>query len=61
MNLRKFANPEKNRISGYRVAQSISLILISVMVSLMFVACTKEKKEQPEIAVNVRIATAERR
>ena len=61
MNLRKFANPEKNRISGYRVAQSISLILISVMVSLMFVACTKEKKEQPEIAVNVRIATAEKK
>jgi membrane fusion protein (multidrug efflux system) len=61
MNLRKFANPEKNRISGCRVAQSISLILISVMVSLMFVACTKEKKEQPEIAVNVRIATAEKK
>jgi len=61
MNLRKFANPEKNRISGYRVAQSISLILISVMISLMFVACTKEKKEQPEIAVNVRIATAEKK
>jgi membrane fusion protein (multidrug efflux system) len=61
MNLRKFANPEKNRISGYRIMQSMSLILILVIVSLMFIACTKEKKEQPERAVNVQIATAEKK
>lgn len=61
MNLRKFANPEKNRISGYQIVQSISLILLLVMISLMFVACAKEKKEQPERAVNVRIATAEKK
>jgi len=61
MNFRKFANPEKNRISGYRVAQLLSLILILVMANLMLVACTKEKKEQPERAVNVRIATVEKK
>jgi len=61
MNFRKFANPEKNRISGYRVAQLLSLILILVMANLMLVSCTKEKKAQPERAVNVRIATAEKK
>jgi len=61
MNLRKFANPEKYRISGYRAKQSLGLIMILAMVSLMLVACTKEKKEQPERAVNVRIATVEKK
>ena len=61
MNLRRFANPEKNIISGYRAKQSLSLILILVMVSLILFACTKEKKEQPERAVNVQIATAEKK
>jgi RND family efflux transporter MFP subunit len=59
MNFRKFANPEKNRISGYRVAQLLSLILILVMANLMLVSCTKEKKAEPERLVNVRVWTAE--
>ena len=61
MNFRKFVNPEKNKISGYRARQSLSLIMILIMVCFMLVACTKEKKEQPERAVNVRIATAEKK
>jgi membrane fusion protein (multidrug efflux system) len=61
MNFRKFANPEKNRISGYRAMQSLSLILILLMANFVLVACTKEKKAQPERAVNVRIATAEKK
>jgi membrane fusion protein (multidrug efflux system) len=59
MNLRKFTNPEKNRISGYRVMQLLSLILILVMINIMLVACTKEKKEQPERIVNVEVWPAE--
>ena len=35
MNLRKFANPEKYRISGYWARQSLSLIMILIMVSFM--------------------------
>ena len=61
MNFRKFANPEKNRISGYRAMQSLSLILILLMANFVLVACTKEKKAQPERSVNVRIATAEKK
>ena len=61
MNFKKFANPEKNRISGYRAKQSLSLILLLVVVILMLVACTQEKKAQPERAINVQIATAEKK
>jgi len=61
MNFRKFANPGKYVISGYRVAQSISLILILAMVSFMLLSCSQEKKAQPEKAVNVRTATAEKK
>jgi len=61
MNLRKFANPEKYLIPGYRAVQSISLILILAMVSFILVGCSQEKKAQPERAVNVRIATAEKK
>lgn len=61
MNFRKFTNPEKYMIPGYRDAQSISLILILAMVSFILVGCSQEKKAQPERAVNVRIATAEKK
>jgi membrane fusion protein (multidrug efflux system) len=61
MNFRKFTNPEKYMIPGYRDAQSISLILILAMVSFILIGCSQEKKAQPERAVNVRIATAEKK
>ncbi len=61
MNFRKFTNPERYLIPGYRSAQSISLILILAMVSFILIGCSQEKKAQPERAVNVRIATAEKK
>lgn len=61
MNFRKFANPEKNMIAGYRVLQLIYFILTLVMISSMLIACTQEKIAQPERAVNVQIATAEKK
>ena len=61
MNFRKYVNPGKNRISEYRARRLLSLILILVMVSLILVSCTKEKKALPDKAVNVRVATAEKK
>ena len=61
MNFRKYVNPEKNMISGYRARRLLSVILILGMVSFILVSCTKEKKAQPEKAVNVRVATAEKK
>jgi len=61
MNFRKYVNPGENRISEYRARRLLSLILILVMVSLILVSCTKEKKALPDKAVNVRVATAEKK
>jgi len=61
MNFRKYVNPEKNIISKYRLRRLLSVILFLVMVSLILVSCTKEKKALPDKAVNVRVATAEKK
>ena len=61
MNFRKYVNPERNMISKYRVRRLLSVILILIMVSLMLIACTQEKKALPDKAVNVRVATAEKK
>jgi membrane fusion protein (multidrug efflux system) len=61
MNFRKFANPEKNSISDYRIRQSLSLIMVLVMISLVSVSCKKETRAEPERAVNVQIATVEKK
>jgi membrane fusion protein (multidrug efflux system) len=61
MNFRKYVNPEKNIISKYRAGRLLSVILILVMVSFILVSCAKEKKALPDKAVNVRVATAEKK
>jgi len=61
MNFRKYVNPVKNIISKYRVRRLLSVILVLVMVSLILVSCTKEKKALPDKAVNVRVAMAEKK
>lgn len=61
MNFRKYVNPVKKMISKYRASRLLSFILILVMVSLIMAACTQEKKVQADKAVNVRVATTEKK
>jgi membrane fusion protein (multidrug efflux system) len=59
MNFRKLTNPEKNKVSGYRVVRLLIIIIILGILSIALVACTKKKEEQPERIVNVDVWPAE--
>jgi RND family efflux transporter MFP subunit len=59
MNSKKFADRGKTTTSGFRTSPLLCLLITFLAAGLTLTACGKEKKVEPEKAVNVKITAAQ--